>query len=629
MQGRLQRVRFVVPRLSFGILAAFIALAVGVAVGIAAVRWAHHVAAFTEIALIVVAGLLLVGLVLRRLAATRIGRRTILELDLDEQLEETSPGGPLQTGGVADERRPTLREVLEAIDRASRDERVVGLFARVGRARIGLARVQELRDAILAFRASGKRAVAFSETFGESSPGNASYYLATAFDEIALQPSGDVNVTGIMASAVFVRGTLDKLGVTPRVDHRHEYKTAMNLLTETRFTAAHRESVARVAESQFDQIVGGISNGRRIPKADVVRLADGGPYLGREALQAGLVDRLAYRDEVVSDLKANAGSGARLLYLSHYARRTRRARQRGDTVALILGVGSIRRGRSSGDSFDERWRSMGSDTIAAAFRTAVADRRVKAIIFRVDSPGGSYVASDTIWRETVRAREAGKPVIVTMGNVAGSGGYFVAMAADKIVAQPGTITGSIGVLGGKVVTAGLRAKAGISMDEVHTSTNATMWSSALDYTSGEWNKVQASLDRVYEDFTTKVVAGRRLSPDAVREAARGRIWTGEDAARLGLVDELGGYATALRLARQAIGRPAEAPLRIKPLPRPVSLVNRLRPRRAESSEDVAALAPASPVPGLEGSVDALVGLAADAGLGDRGVLTMPALDITL
>ena len=385
--------------------------------------------------------------------------------------------------------------------------------------------MQELRDAILAFHASGKRAVAFSETFGESSPGNGSYYLATAFDEIVLQPSGDVNVTGLMASAVFLRGTLEKLGVTPRLDHRQEYKTAMNLLSETGFTAAHRESIARVAESQFDQIVRGISEGHGIPKADVLRLIDSGPFLGREALQARLVDRVAYRDEVVSDVKARAGDGARLLYLSRYATRTRRARQRGDTVAVILGIGSIRQGRSGGDSFDERWRSMGSDTVAAAFRAAVADKHVKAIVFRVDGRGGSYVASDTIWRETVRAREAGKPVIVTMGNVAGSGGYFVAMAADKIVAQPGTITGSIGVVGGKVVTAGLRAKAGISFDEIHTSSNTTMWSNALDYTSGEWEKVQAFLDRIYEDFTTKVVAGRGLAPTPsgrLQEAESGR-----------------------------------------------------------------------------------------------------------
>ncbi len=629
MQGRLRRVRAVVPRLSFVLLGAFVALVVAVAIGIAAVRWAHHVAAFAEIAAIVAACLLVIALVSSRLAATRIGQRTVLELDLDEALEEISPGGPLPRRGAGGERKQTLREVIETIERASRDGRVAALFVRLGRARIGLARVQELRDAILAYRASGKRAVAFSETFGESSQGIGSYYLAAAFDEIVLQPSGDVNVAGMMASASFLRGTLDKLGVTPRLDHRHEYKNAMNVLTETGFTEAHRESLARIVESHYDQIVRGISEGRKLPEVDVVRLMEGGPFLGKEALEQGLVDRLAYRDEVVSEVKATAGNGARLLYLSRYAACAKRRRQRGDTVALIVGVGNIRRGRSGGDSLDERWRSMGSDTVAAAFRSAVADKQVKAILFRVDSPGGSYVASDTIWRETVRAREAGKPVIVTMGNVAGSGGYFVAMAADKIVAQPGTITGSIGVLGGKMVTAGLRAKAGISIDEVHTSSNATMWSNALDYTSGQWEKVEESLDRVYEDFTTKVVAGRGLAPDAVREAAKGRIWTGEDAKRLGLVDELGGYATALTLVRQAIGRPAEAPLRIKAFPRPVSLLARLRPSRAESSEDFVTLPPASVVPGAGESVDALVELAAGARFGERGLLAMPALDLTV
>jgi protease-4 len=218
---------------------------------------------------------------------------------------------------------------------------------------------------------------------------------------------------------------------------------------------------------------------------------------------------------------------------------------------------------------------MGSDTVAGAFRAAIEDKKVKAILFRVDSPGGSYVASDTIWREVVHARKAGKPVVVSMSGVAGSGGYFVAMHADKIVAQPGTITGSIGVLAGKFITTNFWDKVGISWDEVHTSTNAAMFTGLQDYTPEQWAKFQQWLDRIYEDFTDKVADGRHLPKERVLEIAKGRIWTGEDAKALGLVDELGGFDTALRLAREAAGISAAAEIRLKEFPPKKTLLARL------------------------------------------------------
>jgi protease-4 len=240
--------------------------------------------------------------------------------------------------------------------------------------------------------------------------------------------------------------------------------------------------------------------------------------------------------------------------------------------------------------------TMGADTVTAAFRAAIEDPEVKAILFRIDSPGGSYVASDAIWRETIRAREAGKPVIVSMGNLAGSGGYFVAMAANKIVAQPGTITGSIGVLGGKILTTGLWDKLGLAWDEVHTSTNATLWSSTRDYTPEQWAHLQDWLDRVYNDFTTKVAAGRQLPKERVLEIAKGRIWTGEDAKQRGLVDELGGFPVALRLTREVIGRAPDAPIHLKLFPEPASpwetLLERLFGDQDESSEPAEAEATA-------------------------------------
>jgi protease-4 len=262
------------------------------------------------------------------------------------------------------------------------------------------------------------------------------------------------------------------------------------------------------------------------------------------------VDGLAYRDEVYAKVKKRAGEGSKLLYLGKYLERAGRPHDSGQTIALIYGVGGVQRGRGG---FDPVFGSstMGSDTVAAAFRSAVENSSVKAIVFRIDSPGGSYVASDAIWREVVRARQAGKPVVASMGDLAGSGGYFVAMAADKIVAQPGTITASIGVLGGKALTRGFWEKLGVTWDEVHVNANATMWNNGQDYTPAEWARFQAWLDRVYSDFTGKVAEGRRLPKARVLEIAKGRIWSGEDARNLGLVDELGGLSTALALAKKA------------------------------------------------------------------------------
>jgi len=232
---------------------------------------------------------------------------------------------------------------------------------------------------------------------------------------------------------------------------------------------------------------------------------------------------------------------------------------------------------------------MGSDTVAGALRAATEDKNVKAILFRVDSPGGSYVASDTIWREVVRARQAGKPVIVSMGNLAGSGGYFVAMAADKIVAEPGTITASIGVLGGKMLTSGLWDKVGLSWDEVHQGANATMFTGTQDYTPAEWGRFEAWLDRVYVDFTSKVADGRKLPKEKVLEIAKGRIWSGQDAKNLGLVDELGGYDVALRLAKKAIGVSEGEEVKIVVYPRPKSLIESVMERRGPDNSDKEAL----------------------------------------
>ncbi len=545
-----------------------------------------------------------------------VPERLVLEVDFERGVVENVPDEPV--GRYLLKRFLVLRDVTEALNRAAEDRRVVGLVARVGASRMGMAQIQEIRDAVAAFRGKGKPAIAYAETLGEFAPGNGAYYLATAFDRIYLQPSGSVGLTGLISNTSFLRGTLDKLGILPRLARRKEYKTLVNRLTEKKYTDAHREANRSILASLFGQILKGISEARTLPVEEVRSLADRGPFPGKEAVEANLVDGLAYRDEVYGMVRQTTGEDARFLDLGDYSRRVGGPRGKGETIALIYGVGGIRRGKSRYDPASGRF-FLGPDTVADAFRSAVEDKEVKAILFRVDSPGGSHVASDTIWREVVRAREAGKPVIVSMGNVAGSGGYYISMAADRIVAQPGTLTGSIGVFAGKMVTTSFWEKVGVSWDEVHTSENADMWSWTRDYNERQWERVQGVLDRIYGDFTEKAATGRRLPKEKLLEVAKGRVWTGEDAKALGLVDELGGFPAALRLAREAAGIPSETGIRVKVFPerRPrwrTLLEDLLDPRREGASESLVRL--------LE-TVQPVVRIAEDMGIGPPpGGLTM-------
>lgn len=478
----------------------------------------------------------------------RVPDRTILEADFEQALPEYVPDSP--AAKLFMKHQSTVKDVIDAIDRGAEDARVVGMVAKIGAAPLGMAKTQEIRDAVRRFRSNKKFAIAYAETFGEFGPGNGAYYLATSFDQIYLQPSGDIGLTGIIMESPFVKGTLSKLGLTFKGDHRYEYKNALNFYTETKYTAPHKEAMSAIMNSWFGQMKDGICQARQIAPEKFQAIVDAGPYLGKEAVDAKLVDGVAYRDEVYNQAKAKAGDRAQFLYLDKYLDRAGHPHESGKAIALVYGVGGVTRGKSDYDP-TQGSVNMGSDTVAGAIRAAAQDKDIKAILFRVDSPGGSYVASDTIWREVVNARKAGKPVIVSMGDLAGSGGYFVAMAADKIVAQPGTITASIGVLGGKVLTSGLWDKVGLSWDEVHQGANATMFTGTHDYTPAEWARFEAWLDRVYVDFTSKVADGRHLSKDKVLQIAKGRIWSGQDAKNLGLVDELGGFDTALELAKKA------------------------------------------------------------------------------
>jgi protease-4 len=491
------------------------------------------------------------------------------------------------------------------------------LVAKVGARRMGFAQAQDIRSAVAAFRAAGKPAVAWSETFGELAAASVPYYVAAAFDQIWLQPSGEVGFVGVTAGSLFLAEALDRIGVRRQFEARHEYKNAANIFLERSFTEPQREATGRVVASLFNQVVADVAVGRRLGQEAVRSLVDRAPLPARDAHQAGLVDHLGYRDEVYADALAKTRPDAQLLFAHRYHRqqalpqRLRRAlnRRRG-VVALVIGSGTIRLGRSTYGPLSTA--AMGSETVGAALRAAGKDPRVKAVVFRLNSPGGSYVASDAIWREVGRVKDAGKPVVVSMGDVAASGGYFVSAPADVIVAQPGTLTGSIGVLGGKMSFAQVLDRLGIGHDAVSEGQHARMMSALDQFTEEEYQTLSGWLDRVYEDFVAKVAAGRSMTVQAVHELAKGRVWTGADAHVRGLVDELGGLDHAAALARRRAGLPADAEL--VRMPR-ASLATRLRPPR--SSEDLGAglatLDPWGP----------LAAVAAHLGLPTAGPLIMP------
>ncbi|KIM00257.1 Protease IV [Paramagnetospirillum magnetotacticum MS-1] len=492
-----------------------------------------------------------------------VPERVVLTLDLDAPFRDTGEANPLAQ--LSGERSYGLRQTVEALDRAALDSRVTGLFATMGHSSLGLAGRQDLRDAVIRFRASGKSAVLFAETMGEGGSGTLDYYLAAAFSQVWLQPSGDVGLTGLWVESPFIKGTLDLLGMKAQFSGRHEYKSAIDMFTETGFTPAHRENLGRLLDSWSEQIISGIAANRGLPEDRVRDLMGKGPFLASEALNAKLVDKVGYRDQAWEIVAGIGTDKAEDMDLADYAGHLDKARG-GAKIALISGIGAIHRGESrhglDGDG------DFGAQTVAEAFRDAVDDDKVKAILFRVDSPGGSYTASDTVHHEVARARAAGKPVVVSMGNYAASGGYFVAMGADRIIAAPGTITGSIGVFTGKVVLEDFWKKLGISWDQMQRGDNAGIWSANQPFTPQAKARIDALLDHIYADFTGKASQARNLDAARMDKLARGRVWTGADAKESGLVDGLGGWTEALAQLRQVAGLKADEPLSLVEFPRP-------------------------------------------------------------
>jgi protease-4 len=409
-------------------------------------------------------------------------------------------------------------------------------------------------------RAPGRFAHVFADSFGELGSGNEGYYIATAFDEIHLQPVGLVGLTGAMAEVPFGRKLLDTLGVGLSVNKREQYKTALDSFTETGLTPANREMLDSILDAYQDQLVDGIARGRKLSGEQVRALIDGGPYTDSEALNAKLVDRLDYWDDMADE----AAAAGRLVGLAAYDADVAGHSPDGAVpVALVRASGMIQAGGGLGGG-------IRAERLAGAIAEATRSPSIKAILMRIDSPGGSAVASETIAHAVRQAVDKGKPVIVSMGNMAGSGGYWIAMDATRIVAQPATLTGSIGVIAGKPVLAGLWDKLGIEWAELPRGQNADIWSMNLDYDEQGRARVESILDSLYGSFKAGVARGRGLEPDRVEAIAKGRVWTGAQAKDLGLVDALGGLFEAEQAVRDALHLPAGAALDLRPFPAPAN-----------------------------------------------------------
>lgn len=528
----------------------------------------------------------------------------ILEFNLRTMPAESNGFDPLLiiSGGG---RPMALRDAVAALHRGAEDPRVAGLIARVQLPPAPIGAVQELREAIAAFSAV-KPSVAWAETY----PGTLSYYLATAFREIWMQPSGEAGLIGFASNAMFLRDALDKVGIEAQFVARGEYKSAADLFTEDGYTDANREAVTRMLESLQDQVWQAVAQSRQIDAGVLDELADKAPLLRDEALSSGLIDRIGFRDEAYARIAELAGVGgvspesidtADKLPRMHLARYAGTARPRlappvpsipgrrgKPTIAVVSVEGPIVNGRGGPQGLPLGPSSAGGDTIASALREVAADDEVSAIVLRVDSPGGSVTASETIWREVQRARDRGKPVVASMGSIAASGGYYVSMGADAIVANPGTITGSIGVLTGKLVVRDLKDRLGVGSETLRTNANADAWSIDAPFTDEQRARREAEADMFYTDFVERVARGRNLRTEDVDAVARGRVWTGADALERGLVDELGGFRTAVRRAKVLAGLDEDTEVRLVGYPGS-SLLDLLWPRG--SSRPVAASVP--------------------------------------
>jgi protease-4 len=526
----------------------------------------NGVAKFAMLLLLIFVVLLVIGL------ARGDGQpgNMVLTLDLRESIADSANGPSLPVVGS----RPlTMMDVLFALDNAARDSRVKGVLIKLGGGSLSIAQAEELDTALARFKAGHKFVIAQASSF--FSHGMGDYLAATAADLIWSQPKADFAVSGAGAGEIFLRGLFDKIHAEPQIAKRAEYKSAADMYMEKTMTGPDREQLNQVMQSWYDAAIGAAAAGRHLTPLAMKTALDASPQLSEDAKAKGLIDRLGYDDDALSEALRRAGGGAKPVKLADYAGATS-SNVRPGNVAVVEAAGEINDGTAQNDVFSGS-SGIASDDLSAAIRQAARDSAIRAIVLRVDSPGGSVTASDQILNAVKKAQIAGKPVVVSMGGVAASGGYYISTSANKIVAEPGTLTGSIGVLTGKVSVGKSLDMIGVGFDEVAIGKNTLMDSSLTPYTPDQWAALNHTADVIYDDFLHKVAAGRKMPLDQVGAVAKGRVWTGADAKAHGLVDNLGGFWTAAALAAQLGGIPQD------------QLVFRVYPRRKSLWEGLGSL----------------------------------------
>ena len=525
----------------------------------------------------------------------------VLALDLREPMPDSA------TSTFAFERHPvSVMDVVLGLDAAERDPRVKGAIVQLGSANLPIAQAEEIGAALKKFRASGKFVIAHAQGFVSAGLGD--YLTASNADEIWMQPHAPFTAAGEGGTQIFLRGLLDKINADPQIVKRADYKSAADQLMEKNMTPADREQTTRLLQSFYDSATAGAAADRHMPRAKLIGLLDASPQFAESARAAGLIDRIGFDDDAENAALARAGDGAKTVKLAQFLRARQPDNQfgSGPKIALVEASGEIFDGTAGGQG-----GVIAGDDMAKAIRAAAKDKDVRAIVLRVASPGGSVTASDQILDAVKKAQAAGKPVVVSMGGVAASGGYYISLSANRIVAEPGTITGSIGVLTGKVSIERSLALAGIGTDTLGIGKNALYNSLFQPYTDEQLAALNREADTIYADFTAKVAAGRKLPLAKVQDIAKGRVWSGADARGNGLVDQLGGFWDATTTAKKLAGLAPDAQVSFKLYPRKKGFFEALDEAfgggssTVQALENFVSLMNSAPVKAVSGAVNAL------------------------
>ena len=491
---------------------------------------------------------------------------TVLSLDLRQPLSDQESGNPF---AVFSAKPLSVMSVVQTLRRAKHDDHVKGLLIRLPEGGVAPAAADEIRIAIRDFRTSGKPVIAHSQGIYPSGASAAAYMLGAASGAFWMQPGASLQAPGYAREEMFFKRAFDKYGVTADYQQRYQYKNAVNPYLYDDYTPAHREAELGWMTSVYEVELISAAYDRKADPASLKTALEGGPFIAEDALAKHLIDKVGQVEEAVASLKTAAGEGAVLTDFGKYRASnggTARSTGSGPTVAVISAEGEIETGTSGSEGFGSSTKIY-SDDLAKAFYDAARDDDVKAIVFRVSSPGGSDTASEQILAGVRAAKAAGKPVVVSMGTYAASGGYWISSEASEIVAEPTTLTGSIGVFGGKFVLGPALARFGIDTRGLSIGgPYAAAFNSAQPFTAQQRGAFAAWMDRIYENFVARVASGRHLSPDRVREIAKGRVWTGIQARQLGLVDKVGGFYDAVGEARSLAKIKADTSITLRAYP---------------------------------------------------------------